>query len=199
MLAAHVRLRPAPPLEPPFDDEVDGFGAAPGSIAEGQLALDWRRDPPAGDGGRGDRHHGAGGSGRLDSGRGGEPAAALVAAPPEHRVAAKRFLAVGLEVLNGYRPAGQLRPFCASADAGSVVELFVARVAANRSATDRSAGPPARRPVARVGLRLLRVCQPRAGVAEAAAVLDAGDRCWAMAFRLERQRGSWLCTALAMP
>ncbi|HEY2947053.1 MAG TPA: Rv3235 family protein [Micromonosporaceae bacterium] len=192
MLAAHVRLRPAPPLEPPFDDEVDGFGAGR-SIAEGQLALDWRRDPPAGDRGPGRRDPAGDGSGRRDPGRDGGPAA-LLAAPPEHRVAAKRFVAVGLEVLNGYRPAGQLRPFCAPADAGTVVELFVTRAAA-----DRCAGPAARRSGTRLRLRLLRVCEPRSGVAEAAAVFDAGDRCWAMAFRLERRRGSWLCTAVAMP
>jgi hypothetical protein len=226
-----VRLRPAPPLEPPFDDEVDRFAAPAGPVAEGQLALEWRRESPAGrSGGRGGT--GPGGAGRGDAGPDragraraaaspgtpvGGPAGAAPAGhapPPEHRVAANRFLNVGLEILNGYRPAAQLRPFCSPADAGGVVERFAARAAmlvgGRRGGGTRSpagpgavagrcgSGPPGKR-AARVRLRSLRVCQPRFDVAEAAAVLEAGNRCWALAFRLEHRRGTWLCTAVAMP
>jgi hypothetical protein len=52
-----------------------------------------------------------------------------------------------------------------------------------------------RRPEA-VALRRLRVCEPRRGVAEAAAVLHANGRAWALAVRLEQRRGRWLCTAV---
>ncbi|MET8837735.1 Rv3235 family protein, partial [Micromonospora sp. NPDC004540] len=46
-------------------------------------------------------------------------------------------------------------------------------------------------------LRRLRVCEPRAGAVEAAAVLaGAGGASWAIALRLEHRRGTWLCTVL---
>jgi hypothetical protein len=242
--SAAVRLRPAPPLEPPFDDEADRFGMPGGSVPEGQLALDWRSDAPGTDDGPGRRRSGrppfAGPADPLGPDSGRTDGSALVAAPPEHRVATKRFLGVCLEVLNGYRPAGQLRPFCAPAAAGIVIERFAIRSAAlarggpatarrplatqRADAAPRAAAVPradaairpgkgprpdattrpgagrcAAGPPARIRLRLLRICEPLAGIAEAAAVLETGDRCWALAFRLERHRGTWLCTAVTMP
>jgi Family of unknown function (DUF6459) len=213
-----IRLRPAPPLEPPFDDEADRCGMPGASVADGQLALDLLHDPPP-----------------LETGadpRRGEPrptpaprpiGTGIVGTPPEHRIATKRFLGVCLEILNGYRPPAQLRSFCTPAEAGGVIERVAARtalVACGATTAPRHqsggvfrAGPTpgsgtasrpgvGRRPPSppnRVRLRRLHVCEPLPGIAEAAVVLETGDRCWAMAFRLERNRGNWLCTAIAMP
>ncbi|TDB95150.1 hypothetical protein E1091_10400, partial [Micromonospora fluostatini] len=48
-----------------------------------------------------------------------------------------------------------------------------------------------------VRLRRIRVCQPQEAAVEVAAVLGTtAGRSWAMALRLEQQRGRWLCTAL---
>jgi hypothetical protein len=47
-------------------------------------------------------------------------------------------------------------------------------------------------------LRHLRVCEPRAGVAEGAAALALFGRTWALAFRLEHKRGRWHCAAVRL-
>ncbi|SCF35299.1 hypothetical protein GA0074695_5958 [Micromonospora viridifaciens] len=62
----------------------------------------------------------------------------------------------------------------------------------------RRVGPVHRRAVRPVlQLRRLRVCEPRAGAVEAAAVLaGSGGASWAVALRLEHRRGTWLCTVL---
>lgn len=222
-----IRLRPAPPLEPPFDDEVDRFGLPGGSVTDGQLALDLGHHHPPGPDSAGDAR-GDATEGPVGPGPWGtrapqrESGASVVAALPEHRVAAKRFLGICLEVLNGYRAPGQLRSFCVPAEAGGVIERIAARAAlvacGATTAAQRPGGAPragamsgldaasrtvsGRRPTSsphRVRLRRLRVCRPLPGIAEAAVVLETGARCWAMAFRLERRRGNWLCTAVTLP
>ncbi|GFJ91531.1 hypothetical protein Prum_051730 [Phytohabitans rumicis] len=55
-----------------------------------------------------------------------------------------------------------------------------------------------RRPSAFVQLKQIRVCEPRPGVAEVAAALALAERTWALAYRLERRRGAWLCTAIRL-
>ncbi len=58
---------------------------------------------------------------------------------------------------------------------------------------------PVRRRTARPALllRRLRVCEPRAGAVEATAVfVGAAGTSWAVAMRLERRRGTWLCLVL---
>jgi len=52
----------------------------------------------------------------------------------------------------------------------------------------RSPSPPA--------IRAIRVCQPVDGVAEIAAVVQAGARYRAIAARLEAVRGGWCCVRL---
>ncbi|MFV2113494.1 Rv3235 family protein [Micromonospora sp. LOL_025] len=182
-----VRLRPAPSFEPPFTDDDTAHWPAAGHA---QLVLDLfepsRRGadrPP----GRRQRP--------VPSGPGRQPAAplpldALVTATPEATRAAHRFLRTCLEVLNGYRPPGQLRPLLDPARAAGLLPELA-------RATARSG--PVRRRSTRPAVRLLRlrVCEPRAAAVEVAAVLaSTGGRTWAMALRLEHRRGSWLCTAL---
>ncbi|MGC5330699.1 Rv3235 family protein [Micromonospora sp. DT62] len=181
-----VRLRPAPSFEPSFTDD-DAHWPAPGHA---QLVLDLfepsRREadrPP----GRRQRP--------VPTGPGRRPAAplpldALVTATPEATGAAHRFVRTCLEVLNGYRSPGQLRPLLDPARAAGLLPELA-------RATARSG--PLRRRSTRPAVRLLRlrVCEPRTAAVEVAAVLaSTGGRTWAMALRLEHRRGSWLCTAL---
>ncbi|TYB34980.1 hypothetical protein FXF50_25770 [Micromonospora sp. AP08] len=203
-----VRLRPAPPLDPPCTDRDPAWGDAWGSVD--QLALDLfdaRRDVDRPAGRAADRPTRRSGrsfdraSGRAadvrpaPTGPGrsvGPPPAALVTATPEAARAAHRFVRTFLEIVNGYRPPGQLRPLC--------LPEAAARVAAELTRAARRAGP-ARRRTARpvLQLRRLRVCEPRAGAVEAAAVLaGAGGASWAVALRLEHRRGTWLCTVLTV-
>ncbi|MCP3783049.1 Rv3235 family protein [Micromonospora sp. A3M-1-15] len=203
-----VRLRPAPPLDRPCTDQDPAWGDAWGSVD--QLALDLfdaRRDLDRPAGRAADRPTRRPGR-SLDRATGraadirpaptgpgrsaGPPPAALVTATPEAARAAHRFVRTFLEIVNGYRPPGQLRPLC--------LPEAAARVAAELTRAARRVGP-ARRRAARpvLQLRRLRVCEPRAGAVEAAAVLaGAGGANWAVALRLEHRRGTWLCTVLTV-
>ncbi|RQW99144.1 Rv3235 family protein, partial [Micromonospora globispora] len=118
------------------------------------------------------------------------PPAALATATPEATRAAHRFVRTFLEILNGYRPPGQLRPLSDPAAASGV--------AAELTRAAQRVGPVRRRSTRpSVQLRRLRVCEPRTGAVEAAVVVagPAGSS-WAMALRLEHRRGSWFCTTL---
>lgn len=180
-----VRLRPAPPIDPPCTDE-----GSPWADVD-QLALDLfdprRRDPGRPAGRAPDVRPLPSGPGRRAAG---PPAAALATATPEATRAAYRFVRTFLEIVNGYRPPGQLRPLCLPGAA--------TRVAAELARAARRVGPARRRSARPVlQLRRLRVCEPRSGAAEAAAVLaGSGGASWAIAARLELRRGNWLCTTL---
>ncbi len=248
-----VRLRPAPPLDPPCTDEDTVWSPL------GQLALDLadtrRRDParpagrapdpppawprwsssldrppalappPPGPGnvtpgpggptpGPAGATPGSGGStpaptrstpgpmratpgpGGSTPGYGGStfdsgtPTSALASATPEGARAAHRFVRTFLEIVNGFRPPGQLRPLCLPETVGPVTAELTR---AARRVT------PVRRRTARPALllRRLRVCEPRAGAVEATAVfVGAAGASWAVALRLERRRGTWLCLVL---
>ncbi|MFE9203830.1 Rv3235 family protein [Micromonospora sp. NPDC007230] len=180
-----VRLRPAPPIDPPCTDE-----GLPWADVD-QLTLDLfdprRRDPDRPDGRAPDVRPVPTGPGRRT---GGAPAAALATATPEATRAAHRFVRTFLEIVNGYRPPGQLRPLCLP-DATTRVATELTRAARRVGPIRRRATRPA------LQLRRLRVCEPRAGAAEAAAVLaGAGGASWAIALRVEHRRGTWLCTTL---
>ncbi|MFC3504588.1 Rv3235 family protein [Micromonospora krabiensis] len=182
-----IRLRPAPPLDPPFHDD-DGAWPAP---THGQLALDLFATGRPDSGRPPDRRAGLrpipAGPGRQPTAP--LPRAALVTATPEATRAAHRFVGTCLEVLNGYRPPAQLRPLLDPTRAHDL--LMELAGAATRVA-------PTRRRSTRPGVRLrrLRAGEPRDGAVEVAAVLAGTGRHWAMALRLEHRRGRWLCTAL---
>ncbi|MCZ7439615.1 Rv3235 family protein [Micromonospora sp. WMMC241] len=207
-----VRLRPAPPLDPPCTDEDPAWGHA------GQLALDLldhRRqdlgrpaDRPA------DRSPGwprwsASGAPRTVLGEGGTPRnaavsgdgvgwppaagpprSALATATPEAARAAHRFVRTFLEIVNGFRPPGQLRPLCLP-EAAAQVSAELTRASRRVTPVRRRSARPA------LLLRRLRVCEPRAGAVEATAVFAGADgTSWAVALRLEHRRGNWLCLVL---
>ncbi|MGA4726135.1 Rv3235 family protein [Micromonospora taraxaci] len=181
-----VRLRPVPPVDPPYADETDGsYWPAP---THGQLALDLfastRPDPV-----RPPERRAA--LRPVPTRPTTHPAASLPGATaPESARAAHRFVGTCLEVINGYRSPAQVR---ALLDPPRAADLLaeLARASVRTGAPRRRASRPA------VRLLRLRVCEPRETAVEAAAVLTGtAGRSWAMALRLEHRRGRWLCTAL---
>ncbi|MBQ0903066.1 Rv3235 family protein [Micromonospora sp. U21] len=181
-----VRLRPVPPIDPPYVDEADGaYWPAP---THGQLALDLfastRPDPVRPPDRRAALR-------RVPTRPATHPGAPLPpSTAPEATRAAHRFVGTCLEVVNGYRSPAQVRPLL---DPARATELLTELARASGRA-----GSPRRR-AARPVVRLLRlrVCEPREAAVEAAAVVTgAGGRSWAMAVRLEHRRGRWLCAAL---
>ncbi|HEX8630355.1 MAG TPA: Rv3235 family protein [Catenuloplanes sp.] len=174
-------------------DPTDRTATAAGRGGGGPGRPDGARpDPPGGAGPGGGTEPGGGGGGPTGTG----PGSTVAGASTEARNAVRRFLGVCLEILNGYRPAGQLRPLAGPAEAAVVIEQVSAAVA-RVTELRRAAGRPARTaPTAAnpVRVRRLRVCEPRPGAAEATAVLLTAGRTWALAFRLERRDGTWAAT-----
>jgi hypothetical protein len=113
-------------------------------------------------------------------------------------VAAHHFVKACVEILNGYRPAAHLRSLSQPREAASLISQ--ALIAAQRIAASRRRTQPALRhrippPVVPVHTK---VCEPCRGVVEAAAVLVAPERTWALALRLERPANRWLATVLRL-
>lgn len=168
-----VRVRPAPALEPPCDHETTPWAHADPRRAP-CLPLDW---PP-----------------RMARPEARRPTAAhrppptrpVTPSPSEGRQAAQRFVRACVEVLNGYRPAAHLRSLVDPVAFGSVAD----QLTGGRRAPSRACGPSGA-PTVRV--RRLRVCEPRAGVAEVAVVLSRGESTWAVALRFERRADGWRC------
>jgi hypothetical protein len=110
--------------------------------------------------------------------------------PTPAQAAARRFIGVCVEILNGHRPINHLRAVVAASDLHLVTDQLVRRT--NRAYLGRP-GATSQRPH-RVRLRALRVSEPVDGVAEIVAVLEYGANHWAMCARLERRSDTWLCT-----
>lgn len=181
-----VRLRPVPPFEPPYVDEIDGsYWPAP---TDGQLALDLfasTRPNPVRPAERRTTLR------PVPNRPTTHPVASLPpATAPETTRAAHRFVGTCVEVINGYRSPNQVRALLDPARAADLL-IELARASGRAGTSRRRSGRPL------VRLLRLRVCEPREAAVEAAAVLTAaGGRSWAMALRLEHRRGRWLCTAL---
>lgn len=178
-----LRLLPAPPSAPPFDDELPAVRplrvvARPVRDRAGAAAP----DGPAGAGLRlvptGDEL--AGLLGDPEPGRRRTPLAHLPAPRPFAHALVQRLL----EVLAGLRPLSQLQR-------DTTFELFeqLERTVVSRP---RTAGPrPSRRDV-----RSVHVQQRADGVAEVCATVHRDGRATAIALRLEGVDGAWRCTAM---
>jgi hypothetical protein len=106
----------------------------------------------------------------------------------------RRFVHLAVEVLNGHRPAAQLRRLAHPMDASRVVAQAV--TGAHRvNQMRRTASVHRPSPVAVRGLHL---CEPRSGAVEAAVLLETGERTWAMALRLELHHEGWAATVLRL-
>ncbi|WP_051807578.1 Rv3235 family protein [Actinoplanes subtropicus] len=182
-----ISLRPAPPCEPPFDDELEPAVWA----SAHQLALDWspaglaRLAPPP----------------MPDETAVVARPAVVAGASHDAKLAVHRFVRMCVEVLNGHRPPAQLRQLSVPVDAAKVVAQ--AATGARRVADLRraAAAPRGRRPPRRpppVAVIQLRLCEPRPGAVEAAAALVMGERTWAMALRLELHHDAWSATILRL-
>lgn len=194
LLAPPVRVRPAPPSDPPFDDEsMVGAGHVDHPVvaaltppsAQPALPMEWSTAAPRRAPGKRPARLVT-----LDS-------VARAGASSPVQAAAMRFVAACLEVMNGYRPVAHLRRLTAPAEFTAIAEEMIR--ALRRVSGSRGARPPTRSPApSSVRLRDLRTCEPRDGAIEAAAVLGHGDRSWALALRLERRPAGWLCTTVRL-
>jgi hypothetical protein len=101
---------------------------------------------------------------------------------PEPRRWSARLAQAIVETLHGHRPVQQLLRWTDDAVYTAI--------------TNRLASWPRTAPAVRPTLRSIRVCTPTDGVAEASVVVQTGNRCRAMAMRLEGLDGQWRCTAL---
>jgi hypothetical protein len=173
-----LRIRPAPPTEPPFDADPQWMRPAlhpvPDPRREPELPIVWARRRPSGGTGRGR----AGNRGCRGTAGRNPPPGPPAGGSPEARRAARYFLAVYQEVLRGQRPLRHLVRLstvdglrCVAHDLGS-------------------SGP---RRTRRTRLLSLHLAEPRDGIAEVAAVLTDGDRAWAVALSFERRGTAWLC------
>lgn len=123
-----------------------------------------------------------------------EPALRLVPPATQDMVAAglpphaHHFVQAVVEIVEGDRSPTQLLAWTAP----RVYEDLVRRIRLRARRQRRL--PPQPRPRTRVVS--IRVCQPRAGVAEVAARVEHGARSHALAVRLEANGQRWICTAL---
>ncbi len=228
-LGLAVRALPVPRSEPPTDEELDTTGAPAPAMTALLLPLDLatgarvrrrsraprvrRRFPD-----RGPRAIG----GTDDSGAPGPRWGDGVARPsdppgrpgaPGHpapesdlRRATRLIIGACVEVVGGYRPLPQLRPFCVAEHYDAIVNRLVRPSgrangrgqAATRSSIVPGHGAPAvaRGQPDRVHVRRVQICELRDGVAEIAVVMARREKVWAMALRLERVQGRWLCSHL---
>lgn len=176
-----VTVRAAPLLDPPYEDDhlpldetaflpLDWSGPDAGyERAAGPAAPDGANDPPAARVGQPD--------GGNDRARVGQPDGAR---PVTAWLAAQRYVGMCVEVLNGYRPLAHLRPITDGHRFADIADQLVRRAVRVRMSPGQAA-----RQGRLVRARRMLVCQPCVGVAEAATVIEQGDRCWAMAIRLE--------------
>lgn len=196
--ASPVRLRPAPALEPPYDDErPDATPAATRGPHDVELPLDWGRPTLRPVGGRSTQ--------RVDRAVRPRPArprrTGWQGMADDLPLAIKQFVDMYVEVLNGRRPVRHLLPYVSNEAFRRIRASITLRGRAWWPAGRRGYGrdlSPAKlrgRPVAITVMRL-RACEPLPGVVEVAAVLGLGDQVRAVALRLEREGLRWTCTAL---
>ncbi len=128
----------------------------------------------------------------------------------ELRQATRRLLATCVEVVGGFRPVGQLRPFCQPERFDAIVNRLLRPAggsgrghgATRASVVAGHGGPPRAGRGARTGpgdrvmVRRVQICAVSDGVAELAVVMARREKVWAMAIRMELARGRWQCTHL---
>lgn len=141
-------------------------------------------------------------------GLGRPPADAPTAGSFDLRLSARRLLSCCVEVLGGFRPVAQLRPYCAPERFDAIANRLLRPVAAGRghgatrssiiaSRVAATAGRPARAAGEnRISIRRVQICEVMDGIAELVVVLSRSTKVWAMTMRMERNGGRWLCMHL---
>jgi hypothetical protein len=218
--APAVRVVPVPRSEPPTDEERESTGAEappmaalllPLDLAGARVAQDRRNEAVRADA------VASQGAVPAPPATGVDRAVPLDVEPSPARLATRRFLATCVEVIGGFRPVAQLRPLCFPERFADISERLgthpatgpawrsrgLAYLTARTHGPERAAlGPPRTGRVQQTGpgdrvfVRRVQICEAIDGVAEVAVVLARRDRVWAMALRMERRRGRWLCTHL---
>lgn len=164
-----IRVRPAPPCDPPYDDE-----RPPEDIWTVPVQPLWELAPPP----------------PAPKATTNRPAPAPI--PADVRTTAARVVHTCLEVINGLRPVAQLRALADPLEAHTVVSTMTrATRRLRREARPHRAGGGS----VKIRLRRMRVCQPHADAIEVAAVVGTRERTWAVALRLQRRNGRWWCVA----
>jgi hypothetical protein len=180
-----VILRLPPPLDPPVEEATPG----PPPLASerlgydmDQLPLEWPGTPPA----------------IRPAAR---PRKRTVAQAPDQPsdayAAAKRFVGLCVEILNGYRPPNQLRPLSHPQRFGDISDQILRRTVRIRMTPGQAASQGTL-----VRIRRLLVTEPLSGVAEGVVVLEHGTSTWAMALRFEHTDRpkfgflGWVCTVV---
>ncbi|MCW2538872.1 MAG: hypothetical protein JWN95_597 [Frankiales bacterium] len=171
MSSKRLVLRPAPPREPPYDDELSGPSISQAGPFDRTLPFEPVDVslPSA-----------------LRLVRNTEDFAAQPTARSElpELIAFSRRFAIGIiEVVTGRRTPAQL-----AMNAAPAVQVGLARDAGHLTRLGS-----ARRPAT---LHSVHVSEPADGVAEVAAIVRLGDRFRAIAFRLEGLDGRWRCVRL---
>ncbi|ONH35320.1 MULTISPECIES: Rv3235 family protein [Protofrankia] len=175
---------PLAPTDPPYDDDprADTWGAHPpaGSTAAAPVVLALPRADHAD---RGDQRpyparntlvrplRPLPGPGHADA-----PGAQEL---PSARAAATVVVRAIVEAVTGIRPAAHLVAWTSPRVQADLERLVAANVRHRRHT-----------------LRCLRVCEPREGIAEVAAVIARGDRVSALALRMETAGNRWRVTVL---
>ncbi len=114
--------------------------------------------------------------------------AAALAGHDAVRARAGRFALAVVETLSGDRPASQLERWMTPAAFDDVAALT--------ATTNRRTDSGARARTERPRLLSVHVSQPAQDVAEVCGHVSQGRRSRAVALRLEKQGGQWVCTAL---
>jgi hypothetical protein len=156
------RVRRAPALEPPYDDERTEW--PPWQYGE-QLPFEELEEQLAG--------------AAPDVPEPGPTRRAL----PDPEPYAVRLIQAALETLVGRRAVAQLQ------DWTSPTALAELMAATEQRRWWTLGGSPA-------GVRSVHVSEPADGVAEVCAVIHRGERCFAVAARLEGQGGRWKCVTI---
>lgn len=101
---------------------------------------------------------------------------------------AARLAQAVIEVEAAERPVMQLGQW--------VLPSIYRRLDRRQQLRTRQVGPRSQRSRCPEHVGSVHVCQPTPDVAEVSVVTAGADRCRALALRLERRKGRWLCTAL---
>ena len=107
---------------------------------------------------------------------------------------AARFAQAVVEAVGGQRPASQLVRWT-SPDVFRDLDRRARLVRRTAEQPGRPARTPGRPPI-RPQVRSVHICRPTSDVAEVSVHVRHGHRSRALALRLERSRGRWLCTVL---
>ena len=170
---ARFTVRPAPPREPPFDDELPARHLV--VVGPWDRTLPFALEPtPRRVTSRAD----------LGSGSGSTPPARPERAALVDPAGFSRRLAVAIiEVVTGRRSATQLRRLT-----GPAVQAGLARDAGRITRLGTATKPAT--------IHSVHVAEPADGVAEVAVIVQVGARFRALALRLEADGGNWRCVRL---